>query len=269
MMTAKWSIIIVFLIAMSLSESIMLSLFNQSYAIEPEDVLAIWLFDEQKGNIVKDTSGNGHDGEIKGSPKWIDGKFGGGMEFPEKAENYVNVPHDDNLNLTTFTVTYWGKLHKTATWQIPVTKSNAATSLRNFDFQIPGGGGTVSVYFTQGASQWKGASAKTVVSDEQWHHVAGAYDLKNLRIYVDGVMEGENTYKGSPDPVPDPLTIGGFIGGVDPVGGILDEIGIFNKALSDNDIKNIMTYGLEHFVLAIGTQGKLTTTWAKIKDIFE
>ena len=82
-------------------------------------------------------------------------------------------------------------------------------------------------------------------------------------------MEGEDTYKGSPDPVPDPLTIGGFISGVDPVGGILDEIGIFNKALSDNDIKNVMTYGLEHFVLAIETQGKLTTTWAKIKDIFE
>ena len=78
-------------------------------------------------------------------------------------------------------------------------------------------------------------------------------------------MEGENTYKGPPYHVPDPLTIGGFINGVDPVGGILDEIGIFNKALSDNDIENIMTHGLEYFVLAIEAQGKLTTTWAKIK----
>ena len=38
--------------------------------IDPATIVAGWLFDDGKGNIVSDISGNGHDGEIQGAPKW-------------------------------------------------------------------------------------------------------------------------------------------------------------------------------------------------------
>jgi len=50
--------------------------------IDPEDVIGLWLFDEQSGQTIKDSSGNGNDGEALGKFKRAPGKFGGGLEFP-------------------------------------------------------------------------------------------------------------------------------------------------------------------------------------------
>ncbi len=65
------------------------------------DVVGIWLFDEAKGKVVKDASGNGHDGEIVGKVDWADGKFNSGLKFDG---GNVKIPHQDNMNLEQFTI---------------------------------------------------------------------------------------------------------------------------------------------------------------------
>jgi hypothetical protein len=47
--------------------------------------------------------------------------------------------------------------------------------------------------------------------------------------------------------------------------GLIDEVGIFNVALTEDDIKDIMNKGLEG-VTAVSPSGKLTTTWADMKQ---
>jgi hypothetical protein len=50
--------------------------------------------------------------------------------------------------------------------------------------------------------------------------------------------------------------------------GILDEVAIFNKALSQDDINNIMTNGLKlalNLGAAVSPSGKLATTWGRLK----
>ena len=232
--------------------------------IDPGTIIGIWLFDKEDKEVVKDSSENGYHGEFVGNVKWVEGKYGGGLEFPGVAGNIVKVPHNEGLNLTTFTITYWCKMGETGGWQIPVAKGNGAS--RNFDFQIPAGGGTVSIFFSQGAIQFKGASAKTVITDEEWHHVASTYDQETLKIYVDGVMEGSGKYKGAPDHVDAPLTLGNMQD-AHPMLGVLDEVGIFNEALSEDDINTIMISGLERTVglTPVFPAGKLATTWARIK----
>ena len=238
----------------------------QSYAeIDPKTVLGIWLLDENKGGIARDSSKNSRDGKITGSLKVVKAKFNKGFEFEGKLNNYVSVPHDKSLNLADFTITYWSKMGVSGKWQIPVQKIDTAAggSHRNVDFQTPPAGGNVSIYFSQGANQWKGAIGKTVVSDEKWHHTAGSYDGKKLLLYVDGVQEAEGDHKGKPDFMDDPLMLGG--GTIWPFKGIIDDVGLFNKALSADDIKNIMNEGLSSTLAVVSSLGKLTTTWAKIK----
>ena len=46
--------------------------------------VAVWLFEEGNGKTAKDASGNGHDGEFAGSPKWVKAKFGTGLELPRR-----------------------------------------------------------------------------------------------------------------------------------------------------------------------------------------
>ena len=135
----------------------------QSYAeIDPETVLGIWLLDENKGGVAKDWSKNSRDGKITGGLKVVKAKFNKGFEFEGKLNNYVSVPHDKSLNLEDFTITYWCKMGVSGKWQIPVQKIDTAAkgSHRNVDFQTPPAGGNVSIYFSQGANQWRGGKRR-------------------------------------------------------------------------------------------------------------
>ena len=87
----------------------------QSYAeIDPKTVLGIWLLDENKGGVARDSSKNSRDGKITGSLKVVKAKFNKGFEFEGKLNNYVSVPHDKSLNLADFTITYWSKMGSAA-----------------------------------------------------------------------------------------------------------------------------------------------------------
>ena len=52
--------------------------------INSESIVGIWLLDEGQGKSVKDSSGNGNDGEIVGA-KWTNGKFAKGCPSTAKA----------------------------------------------------------------------------------------------------------------------------------------------------------------------------------------
>ena len=58
-------------------------------------MVAVWLFDEGKGNIVVDSTSNGHDGKIEGA-KWVKGRFGKALEL-DGTDDWVSVPHSKNL----------------------------------------------------------------------------------------------------------------------------------------------------------------------------
>ena len=65
-------------------------------------------FDEGKGDIVKDISGNGNDGTIYGA-RWVDGKFGKALSF-DGIDDYVELK-DRNLHMggNDFTIAAWVK----------------------------------------------------------------------------------------------------------------------------------------------------------------
>lgn len=79
-------------------------------AIDPEDIMGIWTFDEAEGGIAADSSGNGRDAELFGEAEWIDeGKSGSAIEFNN---GYVKVEHDDAMSLETFSMVAWVKYRK-------------------------------------------------------------------------------------------------------------------------------------------------------------
>ncbi len=57
-----------------------------SAKIDPKNIVGMWLFDEGKGDIAKDSSGNKNDGTLMNDPKWVDGKKkpGKALEFDGK-----------------------------------------------------------------------------------------------------------------------------------------------------------------------------------------
>ena len=60
--------------------------------LDEKTIAGMWTFEEGKGKVVKDLSGNGTDGEFVGDLKWAKGKFGGGLEFDGKILGSNLVP---------------------------------------------------------------------------------------------------------------------------------------------------------------------------------
>jgi hypothetical protein len=245
---------------------ILMMFVSLSYAkIEPKSIVAVWLFDEGKGNTASDSSGNGHDGEIGSGIKWIAGQYGSkALHFPGNA--VVIVPHEASLNLLTWTITAWIKAEFKNGWVEFVSKSVPAgnTDFRNYVLQIENNTGLLRPHFTHGAQQWKLTAGTTDLRDGKWHHVAGTYDQNFIRAYVDGRMEGEAAFKDVPDTNEEPLVIGAITPKVNFFTGVIDEVGLFNIGLTEDDLKMIQEVGLSR-ALAVSLSEKLATTWSAIK----
>jgi hypothetical protein len=249
-------ILIIFFVCVSLS-----------YAIEKNTIVGIWLFDEGQGDVTKDSYSNGHDGKILGDLKWVDGKFDGALSFPGKTGSYVSIPHDDSLSLTTFSMAAWIKFGTTGTTERILIKGSATT---NYSYYLSTRGGNVFSYTgfsTSGQGGWVEAFGTTAVTDEKWHHVAATCDKKSLRLYVDGKMEAETAVTGKPFEIKDPVAIGAESDGNYSANGVIDDVGLFNVGLTEDDIKSIMTKGIGEAtgIAAVSFAGKSATAWGKIK----
>jgi hypothetical protein len=266
---------IVFLVVVSIFVS-------SSYAVDKNNIVGAWLFDEGSGKVTMDASGNQHDGEIQGTKiEWTtNGKFSNALRFfgiakdpnvpddPKDFDCVVSVPHKDSLNLTTWSITAWIKATKTVYPGI-LNKDDGAMS-RNYALWLNDASGGIDVQFTAGARQYKNASGGAVF-DDTWHHVAGTYDMQALRVYQDGVLVGESAFTDTPDVNSDPIIIGNESPKYNyavPFNGILDDVGLFNVGLTESEIKEVMTLGLaKNFDLAasVSASGNLATTWAHLK----
>ena len=78
-------------------------------------------------------------------------------------------------------------------------------------------------------------------------------------------MEGEAVLKDVPDTNDEPLVIGAITPEVNFFTGIIDEVGLFNIALTEDDLKMIQEMGLIR-ALGVSLSEKLTTTWSTIKN---
>ena len=77
-------------------------------------VLGAWNFEEGRGIIAHDTSGNGFDGTLLGTTSWVPGKVGQALQF-NGTDSAVRIPP---LNITTdaLTLMAWVKGNPTANW---------------------------------------------------------------------------------------------------------------------------------------------------------
>ncbi len=86
--------------------------------------------------------------------------------------------------------------------------------------------------------------ATVVPNDSQFHHIAGTYDGASMKAYLDGQLVGAKVHSG-PIPVTiDPPTIGLQLGCPDDgPHGEIDEVKLYNRALSQAEIAGIVSAG--------------------------
>lgn len=232
-----------------------------------ENITGLWLFDEGEGTVAGDSSSQNNEGQVHGAT-WVDGKFGKALQF-DGTDDWVEVQHSDTVSFeagTSFSVTVHFK----------GTKVGGSLAGKNYEdksqatpwYMIWNGGANNKVTFflrDSGNTSFRPEST-TEIGDDQWHFIAGVAntDTGKASIWIDGTMEAEidfNTDDGY-----------GTAEGVFHIGrhfdrytnGIIDEVALYNVALTEADINSIMADGLVN-VTNVEAQGKLATTWGTIK----
>ena len=230
--------------------------------IDPESVVGIWLF-EDDGDLGKDSSGNDNDGEPVNGPKGTDeGKFGGGLDLPvnnDQLQVPITVDYDE------ITVMTWFNLGAGNTRPRFVGNDHTDVTLKGF--QLMYNTATTASFFDVGTGAQRRAAQFNFTADVgEWYHYAGTYDGSTVRAYMDGELMAESACEGAIADSGIDVLIGMRPGG-DQFNGILDEVAIFNKALTQDDIQTIMEQGLSKVLsTAVEPSGKLTTTWGRIKS---
>ncbi len=236
----------------------------------PEDgVVGYWPFDDGtiQNKNVKDVLGK-NDGELNGNPKSVAGKVGKALEF--NGDNFVHIPGDDSLNFVgaeAMTVAAWVNADN----DLPVkgVLANccgtivAQRDMNSWALRFDGrNGGAEMEFIATPGWQGDGGFGAAAFPAGQWNHLVGIIDKNKRFLYVNGKLEKEADYNGPMASNGSETEIGnasdgGFIG-------IIDEVVIYNRALSANEVKQL--FAAEG--LPVQPQGKLATRWGQIKSSF-
>ena len=233
-----------------------------------EGLVSYWSFNREtvNGKTVKDVWGT-NDGKIEGDPKLVKGKVGEGMEFNGSNQS-VNVgdPADGSLDFgarTDFTLEAWAFPRDSGASMRIIDKKDGGDVGYMLEHNIQDG-------FQPYANDGEGNASRVLegmTHFNQWVHVVGVFERKgDVELFVDGELvrgiasdapgrENINTKS--------PFYIGRRQGG-ERWKGILDEIRVYNRALSQAEIKQNFEArgGLAH---PVELGGKLAITWVRIK----
>ena len=233
-------------------------------ATEPEDALILYMsFDTVDGKTTIDHSKYGNNGEMKGDPKHVDGKFGKALELNGQTD-WVEVPHHDILTVDKdFTVMAWINTERhmgpnAQRWQGVVAKGNAPRSY-SFYTESP----SECLHLSVGGA---GSTCNGKVALNEWVHVTGQMEGNTHRYWINGESAGEFGGKNPPPGKADTASvlIGRTHEGNRELLGLIDEVRIWNRALSEEEVIEQMEKG--HFELfPVDPRQKVTTTWGSIK----
>ena len=235
--------------------------------IDPETLVGVWLFDEGKGDVAEDLSGNELDGTLQGDAKWVDGQFGKALEL-DGVGAYVEIPGHENPR-DAITVSIWVK-SKTDTWNqhgFMIDKRNAfilhpIVNTKNVAWALCNGG----CWNKPGA--W---SDNAVGPDDitDWHLYTATFDSNSgeWNIYIDGKVESSmDLNKTQLDADIGPVFIGNDTCCAGRFGNVfVDEVAIFSVALEQDDIETLMEKGLAPTITAVKAEDKMATTWGNVK----
>lgn len=206
---------------------------------------AWWGFDsgvnDTTANAILDYTTNNNNGtlgagNINDVPKWTSEGYSGGAYIFDGNNDYIEFPYNANLDITSnLTITAWIKTD---------TKTNAVRSIlgkREDSTHVWYAGYSNDErvqYRIGGLSVMLNEVIPNNFADGTWQHYAFVYDKSSLNVYIDGKLVASQSVSGSPYAINSAIWIGATSPGVGNWLGYIDEVKIYSKALTSQEIVN-------------------------------
>jgi hypothetical protein len=222
-------------LAYSLCIALVLGLFvaNRAAAVDP-NLIGWWKLDDGSGTTAIDSSGRGNNGTLRNGPVWVAGRIGSALDF-DGTNDYVDCGNAAIFNITgQITLSLWVNTDTVTagTHRSYLLKGDTSYALKQ------GSPGNIEFFVYIGG--WQAVTFPVDTSfNGVWHHLAGTYDGSQIKLYVDGVLRDTKPYKGAIATNAAIVSIGSDSGTRRYCDGRIDDVRIYNCALSMADIKNL------------------------------
>lgn len=214
--------------------------------------LALYLpVDEGSGSTTYDESGNSNNGTIYGAPTWANGKYGKALSF-NGSTDYVTIPTSSSLDATHWTISMWCRLLSipASGMQGDIIARRNDSNDRGFVWEIYDTG--VVHFWVHDSGGWK---------ENQWsfpdltnfYHIVQVCNGTNIILYINGVQYDIDACGDNTVPTGWPLRIGcnSFILNKF-ANAIIDEVRIYNRTLSADEVRALYTAPYIAFVMIDG-----------------
>jgi hypothetical protein len=207
-------------------------------------LVAHWKFDEYEGTTsttTYDSSGNSNNGTLINGPTRASStcKISNCLSF-DGTDDYVNVPRSSSYETSNITITAWVFLNNTTANHELVRKQAAGGS----GFDLRWENGAQVRFWVKAGGSWDNIEInRSKISAGNWHHIAAVYNTVTMKLFVDGVEEGSKIHSVGGNIQYDSADL--HIGSGRPedasynMNGKIDEVRIYNRALSTDEVKQI------------------------------
>ncbi|MEQ4726145.1 LamG-like jellyroll fold domain-containing protein [Nonomuraea sp. B19D2] len=203
-----------------------------------EGLVAAYGMNEGTGTSVGDSSGKGNSGTAT-STSWVNGKYGKALSLSGTSGSWVTVPHSSSLRLTNgMTLSAWVNPNNLSSYRTIVMKDHASGSA----YGLYASNSTVpsAWMYRPNTGQHAIIDGTTALPLNTWNHVAVTYDGATARLYVNGTQAREIPMNGDLADDDGALHIGGNTRWGEFFSGLIDEVRIYNRAQTSQQIQTDM-----------------------------
>jgi len=206
----------------------------------PSGLAAGWSFNEASGTSATDSSGNNNTATLVNGVARAAGEYGGGLTF-DGVNDYLTVPNSPSLNIsgTGLTLTMWINPQALSGGDSVVLGKfwNATMTSPYYQYGLELAGGTVPVFYVGTTSGVLSASMGSALALNQWSYLAVIFDGLQVKFYLNGVLVTTASLPASITARSNPFRLGADNNTQQFFKGSLDEVRIYNRALTAQEIQ--------------------------------
>jgi hypothetical protein len=200
----------------------------------PPSLVGAWNFNETTGTVANDASGRGHTGAIDGATRTAAGHSGGALSF-DGINDWVTIADTNALDLTTgMTMEAWIRPTAVGTaWRCVLIKEQPNDLV--YTLYAGNGAGRAATHIFTTADLGVSGTAATALN--AWTHLASTYDGTTLRLYVNGTQVATRAVTGAMRTSTGVLRIGGNSIWSEWFAGLIDDVRVYNRALTATEVQ--------------------------------
>ncbi|MCF7975136.1 MAG: discoidin domain-containing protein [Phycisphaerae bacterium] len=197
-----------------------------------EGLVAHWKLDDGAGTTAADSAGSAP-GTIQGAVQWTSGHLGGALQL-DGLTTYVDCGTGAAFDIT--------DVVSLSVWVKPMDAGNGENNpyiaKGDHTYAIKHAANNNFQFFVQNAGTWY--SANVPVTDgfnDNWYHLAGTFDGRQAKIYVNGILSGITDYEGPIASMTHAVNLGRNSENTDRLyEGVIDDARIYHRVLSEAEI---------------------------------